>query len=159
MATALNYSAPIPPVNMESSNMKAEWQRWKESFSMFSIASELDKKDDKAQRATLLHLAGPSVQSVLANLPGEKTSTADVTKVLDDFLHQKVISGPNDTASSVVFSNHTKQRINSYQICVNSLQIAVSAITCMSSLLVKFSKSATTRKSEKNCSVKVILSL
>ena len=135
MATALNYPTPIPSVNMESSNMKEEWQRWKESFSMFSIASELDKKDDKVQRATLLHLAGPSVQSVLANLPGEKTSTADVTKVLDDFfLHQKVISGPNDTASSVVFSNHTKQRINMYPFCENSLRIAVSVITWMSSL-------------------------
>ena len=60
MATALKYS-DIPPVKMECSNLKEEWQRWIVSFVMFSIASKLDNEDDKVQRATLLHLAGPAV--------------------------------------------------------------------------------------------------
>ena len=61
MAKALKYSGPIPPVNMESSNLKEEWQRWIDSFVMFSIASKLDNEDDRVQRATLLHLAGIAV--------------------------------------------------------------------------------------------------
>ena len=85
---ALNYSAPIPPVNMECSNLK-EWQRWIDSFEMFSTASKLDNEDDKVQRATLLHLAGPALQTVLSNLTGNKTSTKNVKDRLTEFFAPK----------------------------------------------------------------------
>ena len=71
MATALNYSGPIPSVNMECSTMKEEWQRWIDSFEMFSTAYKLDNEDDEVQRATLLHLAGPAAKTVLSNLKGD----------------------------------------------------------------------------------------
>ena len=89
MATALNYSAPIPPFKMECSNLKEEWQRWIASFEMFSTASKLDNEDDKVQRETLVHLAGPAVQTVLSNLTGDKSSTKNVKDRLTEFLAPK----------------------------------------------------------------------
>ena len=89
MATALNYSAPIPPVNKECSNLKEEWQRWIDSFVMFPIASKFNNEDDKVQRATLLHLAGPAVKMVLNNLTGDKTSTKDVKYRLTEYFAPK----------------------------------------------------------------------
>ena len=70
--------------------MKEEWQRWIDSFEMFSFASKLDNEDDKVQRATLLHLAGPAVQTVLSNLTGDnKTSTKIVKDRLTEFIAPK----------------------------------------------------------------------
>ena len=89
MAIALKYSAPMPPVNMECSNLKEEWQRSINSFEMFSTASKLDNEDDKVQRAALLHLAGPAVQTVLSNLTGDKTSTKNVKDRLTEFFALK----------------------------------------------------------------------
>ena len=89
MATALNYSAPIPPINMECTSMKEEWQRWIDSFEMYSFASKLDKEDDKVQRVTLLHLAGPAVQTILSNLTGDKASTKNVKDRLTEFFAPK----------------------------------------------------------------------
>ena len=88
MATALNYSAPIPLVIMECSNLKI-WQRWIDSFVMFSNASKLDKEDDKLQRSTLLHLAGPAAQMVLNKLTGGKISTKNVKDRLTEFFAPK----------------------------------------------------------------------
>ena len=88
-ATALNYSGPIPPANMECSTMKEEWQRWIDSFEMFSTAYKLDNEDDEVQRATLLHLAGPAAQTVLSNLKGDKTSTKSVKVHLTEFFAPK----------------------------------------------------------------------
>ena len=56
---------------------------------MFSTASKLDNEDDEVQRATLLHLAGPAVQTVLNNLTGDKTSTKNVKDRLTEFFAPK----------------------------------------------------------------------
>ena len=89
MATTLNYSAPLPPVNTECYNFREEWKRWIDSFEMFSTASKLDNKDDKVQRATLLHLAGPAVQRVFSNHTGDKTSTKIVKDRMTEFFAPK----------------------------------------------------------------------
>ena len=89
MTTALNYSAPIPPVNMECSNLKEEWQLWIDSFEMFSTSSKLDDEDDKVHCATLFHLTGRAVQTVHSNLTGDKISTKKVKECLTDFFARK----------------------------------------------------------------------
>ena len=66
-----------------------EWQRRIDSFEMFSIASKLDNEDDKVQRATLLHLEGPAVQTVPSNLTGDKTSIKNVKDRLTEFFAPK----------------------------------------------------------------------
>ena len=74
---------------MEFSNMKEEWQRWLNSFETFSIASKLDDEADKVRHATLLHLAGPAVQSILDNLDGDKTTVKHVKDRLHAFFAPK----------------------------------------------------------------------
>ena len=117
MATALNYSAPIPPVNMECSTMK-EWQRWIDSFEMFSTASKLDNEDDKDQRTTLLHLAGPAVQTVLSNLTDDKTSTENVKDRLTEFFAPK----GNNLAERYRFKSRVQQPHESTDKFVSDLK-------------------------------------
>ena len=72
----------LPPVNLEATNLSDEWKHWLEAFENYRIATKLNKEEDKIQRATLLHLAGPGVQRLLSGLPGEKEKFDEVTAAL-----------------------------------------------------------------------------
>jgi hypothetical protein len=85
MAFQLGYAAPIPSLNMDSTCMKDEWQRWLDSFKLFTVASKLNKEEDEVQRATLLHLAGTPVQTILTNLPGNKATSVQAIARLNEF--------------------------------------------------------------------------
>mgnify|MGYP000117378362 FL=1 len=73
----------LPLLNLEATNLADEWKHWLEAFGNYRIATELNKKEDTVQRATLLHLTGTGVQHLRSRLPGNKKDKyEDVTEAL-----------------------------------------------------------------------------
>lgn len=77
-------SLPPPrPFNIEASDLYSEWTHWLSSFEIYAVASDLQKKSDAAQRATMLHRLGPTVQRIFSTLPGENTTLAATKDALN----------------------------------------------------------------------------
>ena len=55
------------------------------AFEIYAIASDLRKKEDEIQRATMLHCLGPAVQRIFNSLPGEHKSLEEVKTVLSGY--------------------------------------------------------------------------
>ena len=55
MATGNNYPLPVPPpLEIHDSQAAEKWKRFKRAWTSYSLATELDGKDEKVQVATLL---------------------------------------------------------------------------------------------------------
>lgn len=50
------------PFNVDAADLYCERRNWVNTFDLYALASELTKKDDLFQRATLLYCLGPAVQ-------------------------------------------------------------------------------------------------
>ena len=58
-------------------------------FEIYVIASDLQKKDDAVQRATMLHCLGPAVQRIFNTLPGEHKSLEEAKTALNGYFAPK----------------------------------------------------------------------
>ena len=55
----MEHLKPPEALILSAATNKAEaWRRWKMSWDLYKVASGLDKKDEKIQVATLLHVLG-----------------------------------------------------------------------------------------------------
>ncbi|UYV84616.1 K02A2.6-like, partial [Cordylochernes scorpioides] len=81
---AANLTPPLP-MNINASNLFAEYKQWMESYAIFEIASGISKKSDEIKRATLLHCLGPNVQRIFLNLPDEKENYEQTKMALDKY--------------------------------------------------------------------------
>ncbi|UYV76796.1 K02A2.6-like, partial [Cordylochernes scorpioides] len=90
---AANLTPPLP-MNMNASNLFAEYKQWMESYAIFEIASGISKKSDEIKRATLLHCLGPNVQRIFFNLPDEKENYEQTKMALDKYFtpHKNVVT-------------------------------------------------------------------
>ena len=76
----MERSLPAPTAfNIDATDLFSEWKHWSSAFEIYSIASDLQKKDDAVQRATMLHCLGPAVQRIFNTLPGEHKSLEEVS--------------------------------------------------------------------------------
>ena len=71
--TERSLPAPIA-FNIDADDLYSEWKHWSSAFEIYSIASDLQKKEDVVQRATMLHCLGPAVKRIFNTLPGEHKS-------------------------------------------------------------------------------------
>ncbi|UYV84627.1 K02A2.6-like, partial [Cordylochernes scorpioides] len=90
---AANLTPPLP-MNINASNLFAEYKQWMESYAIFEIASGISKKSDEIKRATLLHCLGPNVQRIFFNLPDEKENYEQTKMALDKYFtpHKNVVT-------------------------------------------------------------------
>ncbi|UYV67074.1 hypothetical protein LAZ67_4003826, partial [Cordylochernes scorpioides] len=90
---AANLTPPLP-MNMNASNLFAEYKQWMESYAIFEIASGISKKLDEIKRATLLHCLGPNVQRIFFNLPDEKENYEQTKMALEKYFtpHKNVVT-------------------------------------------------------------------
>ena len=59
------------------------------AFEIYAIASDLRKKEDAIQRATMLHCLGPAVQRIFHKLPGGHKSLEEVKTALSGYFAPK----------------------------------------------------------------------
>ena len=61
-SSGMDRSLPAPtPFNIDAADLYSEWKHWVSAFEIYAIASDLGKKEDAIQRATMLHCLGPAV--------------------------------------------------------------------------------------------------
>ena len=81
---------PLPSrFNLEASDLFTEWQQWLNAFKIYATATELVKKSDEIQRATLLHCLGPATQRIFQTLPGDKKTCEEAEAVLENYFAPK----------------------------------------------------------------------
>ena len=77
------FLPPPSPFNMEATDLYNEWKQWSNAFHIYATATELSKKADEIQRATMLHCLGLTVQRIFDTLPGERTTLLAATQALE----------------------------------------------------------------------------
>ena len=89
MAIPLPSLPAIPQFEAQSdpSSLGPRWTAWRERLDFYIAAAGI--KDDGQKRATLLHLAGESVQKVFKGLPDPKGTFEQAAKALDDHFQPK----------------------------------------------------------------------
>ena len=85
-------SLPTPQPVAVSGNSEKSWKTFKEDFNNFKIATELDKKPDAVQAATLKTLLGDECRHILRNLAltaEQDTSSEQIIRSLDSHFVRK----------------------------------------------------------------------
>lgn len=86
----MECSLPTPTAfNINATDLFSDWKRWSSVFQIYAIASDLKKKEDPVQRATILHCLGPTVQCIFNTLPGEHKSLEDTKTALNGYFALK----------------------------------------------------------------------
>ena len=86
----MEQSLPAPtPFNINLTDLYSEWKHWVSSFQIYAITSNLQKKEDAIQRATMLHCLGPAVQCIFNAIPGEHKTLKEVKIALNGYFAPK----------------------------------------------------------------------
>ena len=86
----MERSLPAPTAsNIDATALYSEWKHWSSAFEIYSIESDLQKKDDAVQRAMMLHCLGPAVQRIFNTLPGEHKSLGEAKTALNGYFAPK----------------------------------------------------------------------
>ena len=76
---------PPEPLSLQG-NLAENWRKWKQRFELFSAASELSKKDQKVQAATLLHVAGHEALEIYNTFSWDNEGDeSKVAKIMEKF--------------------------------------------------------------------------
>ena len=109
--------APIA-FNIDATDLYSEWKHWSSAFEIYSIASDLQKKDDAVQRATMLHCLGPAVQCIFNMLPGEPKSLEEAKTALNGYFAPK----RNVVAERYKFRSRAQTADESFAVYLTSLR-------------------------------------
>ena len=86
----MERSLPAPTAfNIDATDLYSEWKHWSSTFEIYSIASDLQTKNDAVQRATMLHCLGLAVQCIFNILPGEHRSLEEAKTALNGYFALK----------------------------------------------------------------------
>ena len=86
----MERSLPAPNAfNIDTADLYSEWKHWVSAFEIYATASDLRRKEDAIQRATMLHCLGPAVQRIFNTLPGEHKSLEEVKTALSGYFAPK----------------------------------------------------------------------
>ena len=86
----MERSLPAPTAfNIDATDLYGKWKHWSSKFEIYAIASDPQKKEDSAQRATMLHCLGPAVQRIFNTLPGEYKSLEEAKTALNGYFAPK----------------------------------------------------------------------
>ena len=81
------FQLPCPPPMICKGNTEENWKAFKDAYTDYAIATELDKKNAVVQAATLKRLMGPNCKKILTGLKLSEAKMADakeIIKALDD---------------------------------------------------------------------------
>lgn len=87
-------------LDVSSDNLPENWRKFKASWTNFAIGRELDKKDNKVQKAIFLNIIGPDAEELVSSLdlPTEDLETVEhLITALDAYIKPK---------SNIVFSRY-----------------------------------------------------
>ena len=116
----MERSLPAPTTfNINAIDLYSEWKHWVSAFEIYAIASDLKKKEDAAQRATMLHCLGPAVQRIFNTLPGENKSLEEVKSALSGYFAPKW----NVVAERYKFRSRAQKADESIDACLTSLRV------------------------------------
>ena len=77
------FQIPVPiPMDIKG-DMEGKWTEFKESWEDYSVATGLDKKDNKIQVATLRSIMGTECRKRLASLSLSEVDSKDPSKILE----------------------------------------------------------------------------
>ncbi|CAB4019079.1 Hypothetical predicted protein [Paramuricea clavata] len=95
--------SPPTKFNIEAADAYIEWKAWIESFNIYAVAVELEKKSDGVQTATMLHCLGPAVQRIIRTLPGKKESFKEAVEALEGYFapRRNVVAERHNTSFAV----------------------------------------------------------
>ena len=115
----MERSLPAPTAfNIDATDLYSEWKHWSSAFEIYSIASDLQKKDDAVQRATMLHCLGPEVQRIFNTLPGEHKSLEEAKTSLNGYFAPK----RNVVAGRYRFRSRAQKADESFNAYLTSLR-------------------------------------
>ena len=81
----MEHLKPPEALILSAATNKAEaWRRWKMSWELYKVASGLDKKDEKIQVATLLHVLGKECVEIYSNFVWENEGDRDKIAVVEE---------------------------------------------------------------------------
>lgn len=85
MATGFTLPPP-PPLDIHNTHVSEKWKRFKLAWDSYSLATELNKKSEAVQVATLLMIIGEQAQDMFSTFTWESTKEATKIKpVLEQF--------------------------------------------------------------------------
>ena len=115
----MERSLPAPTAfNIDATDLYSEWKHWSSAFEIYSIASDLQKKDDAVQRATMLHCLGPEVQRIFNTPPCEHKSPEEAKTALNGYFAPK----RNVVAERYKFRSRTQNADESFDAHLTSLR-------------------------------------
>ena len=115
----MERSLPAPTAfNIDATDLYSEWKHWSSAFEIYSVASDLQKKDDAVQRATMLHCLGPAVQRIFNTLPSEHKSLAEAKTALNGYFAPK----RNVVAERYKFRSRAQKADESFDAYLTSLR-------------------------------------
>ena len=83
MATGLSLP---PPLDIHDSNVSEKWKRFKLAWNSYSLATELNKKSEEVQVATLLTIIGEDLRDVFSTFTwGNAEDAKKIKPVLEKF--------------------------------------------------------------------------
>ncbi|KAL9979645.1 hypothetical protein ACROYT_G017335 [Oculina patagonica] len=83
--SGMEHLKPPEALILSAATNKAEaWRRWKMSWELYKVASGLDKKDEKIQVATLLHVLGKECVEVYSNFVWENEGDLNKIAVVEE---------------------------------------------------------------------------
>ena len=80
----MDFNKPRP-LEVNASNLAKEWERWKELFNDFLIASDKDKKDKKVKASILRNLIGPDALVIYETFTLTEDEKADCGAIIAKF--------------------------------------------------------------------------
>ena len=115
----MERSLPAPTAfNIDATDLYSEWKHWSSAFEIYSIASDLQKKEDAVQRATMLHCLGPAVKRIFNTLPGEHESLKEAKTSLNGYFAPK----RNVVAERYKFRSTAQKADESFDAYLTSLR-------------------------------------
>ena len=105
-------------------NIAKNWKEFIRAYDLFSLASEIDAKDEKVQCATFLHVAGPQAQEIYATFTfpeAEKDKIEPLKKRFAEYCEPK----KNVTVMRYTFNSRNQQLGERFHDYLTSLKTLV----------------------------------
>ena len=117
----MERSLPAPiafNIDATDHDLYSEWKHWSSAFEIYSIASDLQKKEDAVQRATMLHCLGPTVKRIFNTLPREHKSLKEAKTASNGYFAPK----RNVVAERYKFRSRAQKAGESFDAYLTSLR-------------------------------------
>ena len=85
-AAMFSFQNLLPPKPMSlDGDLGENWKRFKKTYTLYSTATEVDKKDEETQAAILLHCIGEDAMEIFDTLDLSQTEQKNPAKIIEKF--------------------------------------------------------------------------